>query len=147
MGRFRWRPMPQGCLISGVLCAADLPRLSQKQVAQDNEGRHPERSRRVTTVWQGFSHGSTPLTMTSQMSLTKSHINWTSKIKLQIACLSFLRKQESKDLLDSRLRGNDYLCGLYFTFDSNLVSDRAGARVRTATTEYPVAVCFTTIRG
>jgi len=47
--------------------------------------------------------------------------NWTSKIKLHTPCLSFLRKQESKDLLDSRLRGNDHLCGLYSIFDSNLV--------------------------
>jgi len=47
--------------------------------------------------------------------------NWRSKIKLQIACPLFLRKQESKDLLDSRLRGNDHLRRLHFTFDSNLV--------------------------
>lgn len=44
--------------------------------------------------------------------------------------MASLRKQESKDLLDFRpsgagpvtgLRGNDHLCGLYFTFDTNLV--------------------------
>jgi hypothetical protein len=46
------------------LWAADVLRLSQKQFGHTSEDRHPEWSRRMMTVRQKLSHGSTPLTMT-----------------------------------------------------------------------------------